>query len=90
MNERPENLQAEELNLDELEIATGGAELGREISGDGTVTAALGNGKYSVDIGGQTVTAYASGKMRIILIQPGDRVQVEGNRFICRITWRYK
>ena len=78
-----------ELDLDELASVTGGTGSNEGNAGsDGTVTAALGNGMYSVDVGGQTVTAHISGKLRMnyVRIQPGDRVQVDGNR----ITYRYK
>ena len=86
MNDRPKNLQMEELDLDALECVTGGTESNG--GSDGTVTASLGNGVYSVNVGGQTVNAHMSGKLRMnyVRIQPGDRVRVEGNR----ITYRYK
>ena len=89
MNDRPENLLKVELDLDTLECVTGGAgSSGGGICGDGTVTAALGNGVYSVNVGGQTVNAHMSGKLRMnyVRIAIGDRVRVEGSR----ITYKYK
>ena len=89
MNDRSEKLQMNELNLDALENVTGGTGSNDEVAeSDGTVVAALGTGMYSVDIGGQTVTAHISGKLRMtyIKISVGDRVRVQGKR----ITYRYK
>ena len=89
MNDRPENQLKNELDLDALECVTGGTgSNGEEICGDGTVTEALGNSVYSVDVNGQTVKAHMSGKLRMnyVRIQPGDRVRVEGNR----ITYKYR
>ena len=83
MNDRPENLLKNELDLDALECVTGGAgSNGEGVFGDGTVTASLGNGVYSVNVGGQTVNAHMSGKLRMnyVRIAPGDRVRVEGSR----------
>ena len=86
MNDRPENQLKNELDLDALECVTGGA--GSDGGSDGTVTACLGNGVYSVNVGGQTVNAHMSGKLRMnyVRIAPGDRVRVEGSR----ITYKYK
>ena len=86
MNDRPENQLKNELDLDALECVTGGA--GSDGGSDGTVTASLGNGVYSVNVGGQTVNAHMSGKLRMnyVRIVPGDRVQVEGSR----ITYKFK
>ena len=89
MNDKPENLLKKELNLDEMECVTGGiGPGGGGVSGDGTVTEFLGNGVYSVNVGGQTVNAHMSGKLRMnyVRIAPGDRVRVEGSR----ITYKYK
>ena len=83
------NLLKNELNLDELADVTGGAGSGGGgVCGDGTVTAFVGNGVYSVNVGGQTVNAHMSGKLRMnyVRIQIGDRVRVEGSR----ITYKYK
>ena len=82
-------LNQAELDLDALECATGGAGSdGGGVCGDGTVTASLGNGVYSVNVGGQTVNAHMSGKLRMnyVRIAIGDRVRVEGSR----ITYKYK
>ena len=86
MNDKPENPLMNELDLDALECVSGGA--GSDGGSDGTVTACLGNGVYSVNVGGQTVNAHMSGKQRMnyVRIQPGDRVRVEGSR----ITYKYK
>lgn len=85
--DRPEGQPDEALNIDELDSATGGdgSNSERTVS-DGTVVAALPNAMFSVDVGGQTITAHLSGKLRMyyIRIQPGDRVQVEGTRIINR------
>ena len=80
------NLLKNELNLDELADVTGGAGSGG--GSDGTVTASLGNGVYSVNVGGQTVNAHMSGKLRMnyVRIFIGDRVRVEGSR----ITYKYR
>ena len=89
MNDGAENLLKKELNLDEMECVTGGIGPGGGNGGsDGTVTAFLGNGVYSVNVGGQTVNAHMSGKLRMnyVRIVPGDRVRVEGSR----ITYKYK
>ena len=89
MNDGSENPLKKELDLDEMECVTGGIGPGGGNGGsDGTVVAALPNAMFSVDVGGQTITAHVSGKLRMnyVRIQPGDRVRVEGNR----ITYRYK
>ena len=89
MNDRNEELLKNELDLDALECVTGGAGSdGGDICGEGIVTGFLGNGVYSVDVGGQTVNAHMSGKLRMnfVRIQPGDKVRVEGYR----ITYKYK
>lgn len=87
MNEKPEELMDEALDLDEIDSATGGGSGGGATS-DGTVVAALPNAMFNVDIGGQTVTAHVSGKLRMnyVKIRPGDRVRVEGSR----ITYVYR
>ena len=86
MNDRSEKPLMNELDLDALECVSGGA--GSDGGSDGTVTACLGNGVYSVNVGGQTVNAHMSGKLRMnyVRIAPGDRVRVEGSR----ITYKYK
>ena len=88
MNGKTEELMAEALDLDELDNVTGGTGSGDEASLDGTVVERLPNGMFSVDIGGQTITAHISGKLRMnyIRIMPGDRVRVEGTR----ITYVYR
>ena len=88
MNDRPENQLKNELDLDALECVSGGAgSNGGGVCGDGTVTACLGNSVYSVNVGGQTVNAHMSGKLRMnyVRIAPGDKVRVEGSR----ITYKY-
>lgn len=63
---------------------------------DGTVTEALGNGMYRVQLeSGHTIIAHLSGKMRLhyIKILPGDKVQVAMSPYDLtkgRITFRYK
>ena len=88
MNGKTEELMAEALDLDELDNVTGGTGSGDEASLDGTVVERLPNGMFSVDIGGQTITAHISGKLRMnyIRIMPRDRVRVEGTR----ITYVYR
>ena len=83
---KTQELNQTELDLDALECVTGGA--GSDGGSDGTVTASLGNSAYSVNVGGKTVKAHMSGKLRMnyVRIAPGYRVRVEGNR----ITYRYK
>ena len=85
----------QELGLDDLENVAGGAgSSGGNTERDGTVTGSPHSGAYPVDIGGQTVMAVMSGKMRMnyVRIQPGDRVRVEydTNTMKGRITYRYK
>jgi translation initiation factor IF-1 len=89
LKDNPENLP--ELELDEMESVTGGAGSNDGITvSDGTVVACLPNAMFSVDIGGQTVTAHISGKLRMhyVHIQPGDRVRVEVRDERGRITDR--
>ena len=89
MNNRPGKPPVEELDLDTLELAAGGFGSGGEKDGaDGTVVELLPHGMFSVDVGGQLVTAHISGKLRMnyVRIEVGDRVRVEGNL----ITYRYK
>lgn len=83
----------QEMSFDEMDTVAGGAGSNNENTEvDGTVVAALGNGMFSVDVGGQTVTAHISGKLRMnfIRIAPGDRVQVEVLGNSGRITYRYR
>ena len=80
-----------EMSFDEMDTVAGGAGSNDEITvSDGTVVEALPNAMFRVDIGGQTVTACISGKLRMnyIRIQPGDRVQVEMRGERARITYR--
>ncbi len=83
-----------ELNLEELETVTGGVGLGSGmVEADGTVIGPSGPGTYQVNVGGQTIAAHVSGKLRMnfIKISPSDRVRVEyfPNEHRGRITWRY-
>ena len=85
----------QELGLDDLENVAGGAGTSSGMAeADGRVTGNEGNGVYSVDIGGRTVRAQMSGKLRMnyVRIQPGDsvRVQYDTNTMKGRITYRYK
>ncbi len=63
---------------------------------EGTVTEALPNATFKVDIGnGHTILAHISGKLRMnfIRILPGDKVTVEMSPYDLtkgRITWRSK
>lgn len=80
-----------EMSFDEMDTVAGGAGSNDEITvSDGTVVEALPNAMFRVDIGGQTVTAHISGKLRMnyIRILPGDRVQVEMRGESARITYR--
>ena len=82
-----------EMSQDDMETVAGGAGSNDGITGsDGTVVAVLPNAMFSVDVGGQTVTAHISGKMRMnyVHIQPGDRVRVEVLDGRGRITDRYR
>ena len=91
LKDEPEDLP--ELELDAMESVTGGAGSNGEVTVvDGTVVACLPNSMFSVDIGGQTVTARISGKLRMnyIRLQPGDRVRVEVRSEYNLITYRYK
>ena len=88
MNNNTEERLDEALDLDDLESASGGTS-GRDIPEvDGTEVEALPNACFRVDLGGQTVTAHLSGKMRMnyVRVAVGDRVRVQGNR----ITYRYR
>ncbi len=63
---------------------------------EGTVTEALPNATFKVEIGnGHTILAHISGKLRMnfIRILPGDKVTVEMSPYDLtkgRITWRSK
>ena len=63
---------------------------------EGTVTEALPNATFKVDIGnGHTILAHISSKLRMnfIRILPGDKVTVEMSPYDLtkgRITWRSK
>lgn len=63
---------------------------------EGTVTEALPNATFKVDIGnGHNILAHISGKLRMnfIRILPGDKVTVEMSPYDLtkgRITWRSK
>ena len=67
-----------------------------EIELDGTITEALSNAMFSVELeNGHVITAHISGKMRMhyIKLLPGDRVKVEMSPYDLtkgRITFRYK
>ena len=66
------------------------------ISQDGTVTEALSNAMFRVELeNGHEIIAHISGKMRMhyIKILPGDKVAVEMSPYDLskgRITYRYK
>ncbi|MGX8704102.1 MAG: translation initiation factor IF-1 [bacterium] len=79
--------------MDELGSASGGVGASTDvIVADGTVISAVNNGGFTVDIGGQIVTAFMSGKLRMnyIRIKPGDRVRVELRGERGRITYVYR
>ena len=63
---------------------------------DGTVTEALSNAMFRVELeNGHTIVAHISGKMRMhyIRIMPGDKVKVAMSPYDLtkgRITFRYK
>ena len=63
---------------------------------DGTVTEALPNATFKVELdGGHVILAHISGKLRMnfIKILPGDRVTVQMSPYDItqgRITWRFK
>ena len=90
---KEQEIMNQEMSFDEMDTVAGGAGSNNENTEvDGTVVAALPNAMFSTDIGGQTVTAPISGKLRMnfIRIQPGDRVQVEMQGESARITNRYR
>jgi len=66
------------------------------IEQDGTITEALSNAMFRVELeNGHVLTAHISGKMRMhyIKLLPGDRVRVEMSPYDLskgRITFRYK
>jgi len=66
------------------------------IDQDGTITEALSNAMFRVELeNGHVITAHISGKMRMhyIKVLPGDRVKVEMSPYDLskgRITFRYK
>ena len=66
------------------------------IERDGTVTEALSNAMFRVELdNGHVITAHISGKLRMnfIRILPGDKVTVEMSPYDLtkgRITWRSK
>ena len=85
LKDRPEEPLMEALDLDELESVTGGVKSNAGEGGpNGKVIEALPNAKFKVDVGGQTVVAHVSGKLRMnyIRIRPGDKVRVEGNKIV--------
>ena len=67
-----------------------------DIERDGTVTEALSNAMFRVELdNGHVITAHISGKMRqhYIKILPGDKVKVEMTPYDLskgRISFRYK
>ena len=68
----------------------------QSIEQDGTITEALGNAMFKVELeNGHIITAHISGKMRMhyIKILPGDKVKVEMSPYDLskgRISFRYK
>ena len=66
------------------------------IEQDGTITEALSNAMFRVELeNGHVITAHISGKMRMYYIKllPGDKVNVEMSPYDLttgRITYRYK
>lgn len=66
------------------------------IEQDGTITEALSNAMFRVELeNGHVITAHISGKMRMhyIKLLPGDKVRVEMSPYDLtkgRITFRYK
>ncbi|MCF8256944.1 MAG: translation initiation factor IF-1 [Flavobacteriales bacterium] len=66
------------------------------ITQDGTVTEALSNAMFLVELeNGHVITAHISGKMRMFYIRilPGDKVKVDMSPYDLskgRITYRYK
>tara|TARA_R110002096_G_scaffold421442_3_gene627120 strand:- start:25382 stop:25600 length:219 start_codon:yes stop_codon:yes gene_type:complete len=66
------------------------------IEQDGTVTEALSNAMFRVELeNGHLITAHISGKMRMYYIKllPGDKVKVEMSPYDLtkgRISYRYK
>ena len=93
MKDIPENLPEETLDDDALDSVAGGANNNR-VETEGTVVSTLPNARFQVDIGGQTITANISAKLRMnyIRILPGDRVKVESSPDgqSARVTYRYK
>ena len=82
----------QELDLDMLAQVSGGAGSKGAVEVEGTVTTALQNSMFQVNVGGQTITACLSGQMRmnLVRVKPGDTVRVEytpGSQK-GRITWR--
>lgn len=68
----------------------------KSIEQDGTITEALGNANFRVELeNGHEVIAHISGKMRMnyIKILPGDKVKLEMSPYDLskgRIVYRYK
>jgi len=66
------------------------------IEQDGTITEALSNAMFRVELeNGHVITAHISGKMRMhyIKLLPGDKVRIEMSPYDLskgRITFRYK
>ena len=85
LKDRHEEPLMEALDLDELENVTGGAKSNHGEGGpNGKVIEALPNAQFKVDVGGPTVVAHVSGKLRMnyVRIRPGDKVRVEGSRIV--------
>ena len=79
-----EELVAEALDLDALEQVTGGKSHAGEGGPNGKVTERMPNGNFKVNVGGKTVVAHVSGKLRMnyVKISVGDKVRVEGSKIV--------
>lgn len=85
LQDRHEVPLVEALDLDELEHVTGGSKSNPGEGGpNGKVTEALPNAQFKVDVGGKTVVAHVSGKLRMnyVRIRPGDKVRVDGSKIV--------
>lgn len=79
MNDKPEELLDEALDFDDLDSVSGGAGSNNYVEADGTVSGVGESGIILVNVGGQTVNAYLSGKLRMnfVKFRPGNTVHLQ-------------
>ena len=93
LENRTDEPKMSELDLDALESVAGGSKIDDVITLAGTVVESLPNAMYTVDVGGRTLLAHLSGKMRMnfVKVKVGDSVTIEQSPYDKtrgRITYR--